>query len=120
MIGEEEATLLVGSGNLTQSGFMDNTELFDSVALKRGGPNKKVAEDIITFLSGLRGLWDGIGRERFDLLVLPWETGGQGAKSPGSLCPDRVRVALPRHLVPFATLTPASPPSRAGRGRLDY
>src|SRR5580700_626627 len=39
LIGEDEAALLVGSGNLTQSGFMTNLELFDAVRLTKDGPH---------------------------------------------------------------------------------
>jgi HKD family nuclease len=70
LIGEEQAALLVGSGNLTQSGFMDNAELFEAVTLKQGGPHRTVAEDVITFLSGLRRLWTGKDSEH----LLPVET----------------------------------------------
>jgi hypothetical protein len=64
MIGEDKAALLVGSGNLTQSGIMDNAELFDAVFLEKGGAHRQVAEDVIIFLSGLRGLWAGRDGER--------------------------------------------------------
>src|SRR5262249_9306494 len=57
MIGEEEVALLVGSGNVTQSGFVDNVELFDTVILRKGGRHRTVVGDIVVFLSGLRALW---------------------------------------------------------------
>jgi hypothetical protein len=63
MIRDEEAALLVGSGNLTQSGFMTNLELFDAVRLTRGGPHRTLAGDILRFLAGLGGLWSGTGRD---------------------------------------------------------
>jgi hypothetical protein len=50
MIGDDQVALLVGSGNLTQSGFMDNAELFDTVVLKKGGPHRRIVEDIVVFL----------------------------------------------------------------------
>jgi hypothetical protein len=59
MVGPEELALLIGSGNLTQSGFMTNVELFDAVRLPKDGPHKSVAQDIIQFLDGLVGLWGG-------------------------------------------------------------
>ena len=64
LIGEEQVVLLVGSGNLTQSGFMDNAELFDTVILEKGGNHRKVVEDIVVFLSGIRSLWTGEETER--------------------------------------------------------
>jgi hypothetical protein len=44
MIGEKEAALLVGSGNLTQSGFMTNLELFDAVLLDHRAIEKRLGE----------------------------------------------------------------------------
>ncbi len=64
MIGEGKAALLVGSGNLTQSGFMDNNELFDVVELTEGGPSQTVAKDIASFLAGLRSFWPGVSARR--------------------------------------------------------
>lgn len=64
MIGDGEAALLVGSGNLTQSGFMDNCELFDVVELEVDGPHKAVATDLIAFLNGMRSLWSGVESRR--------------------------------------------------------
>jgi len=56
-IGDDEAALLVGSGNLTQSGFLTNAELFDGLhfgsdrALPTG-----FAANIQSFLSGIANL----------------------------------------------------------------
>jgi hypothetical protein len=61
MIGEDAAALLVGSGNLTQSGFRTNLELFDAVQLTQDGPYRILAGDILHFLDGLIGLWAGTG-----------------------------------------------------------
>jgi hypothetical protein len=93
MVGEDEAALFVGSGNLTQSGFMTNLEIFDAVLLSKGGPHRTLAGDILRFLDGLRGLWAGTGRE--DLLVLDTLaemrealerlSGGMSAEEPGSV-----------------------------------
>lgn len=57
MINEERVALMVGSGNLTQSGFMGNVELFDVIQIRKNekGP-KGVLGGIIKFLNGLRGL----------------------------------------------------------------
>ena len=64
MVGPGEAALLVGSGNLTQSGFMANAELFDVVHLKAGGPHRAVALSLCEFLMGLIGLWGGASPRR--------------------------------------------------------
>jgi len=57
MIGQNEAALLVGSGNLTQSGFIDNAELFDAVHFTKDGIRNSAAEDVVGFLQNLRGMW---------------------------------------------------------------
>jgi hypothetical protein len=63
MIGEDEAALLVGSGNLTQSGFIDNLELFDALHFSKDGPGSLAARDVVGFLQGLGGMWsDGSHR----------------------------------------------------------
>jgi len=36
LLGKERLALLVGSGNLTQSGFIDNVELFEAIELEGG------------------------------------------------------------------------------------
>jgi hypothetical protein len=41
MLGDEQVALLVGSGNLTQSGFMENVELFDSVVIRKAAPTER-------------------------------------------------------------------------------
>ncbi len=64
MVGTEEAALLSGSGNLTQSGFLDNTELFDVVHLRAGGPCKGVALSVAGFLDGLARLWPTAGADQ--------------------------------------------------------
>jgi len=58
VIGESEASLLVGSGNLTQSGFMTNAELFDSLHFTADQrPTQEQAASIIAFLAGLASMW---------------------------------------------------------------
>lgn len=37
-IGEKQAVLLVGSGNLTQAGFMHNAEFFDAISFNEESP----------------------------------------------------------------------------------
>ncbi|MDZ4081616.1 MAG: hypothetical protein U1E10_01650 [Bdellovibrionales bacterium] len=58
LIEERRALLLVGSGNLTQAGFMENLELFEAIEM---GPeikcSAKLREDVQEFLKGLRSLW---------------------------------------------------------------
>jgi len=43
-ISGEATALFVGSGNLTQSGFMTNPEIFDAVRLDKGGPHPIVGQ----------------------------------------------------------------------------
>jgi hypothetical protein len=68
MVNPNEVALLVGSGNLTQSGFMTNAELFDGVLLSTNGKNPTLLTDILRFLDGLRSLWES--NEHGELLVL--------------------------------------------------
>jgi len=56
-INDEKVSFLVGSGNLTQSGFMDNNELFDVVSFDRGAAEPALIKDLKDFLSGLKGLF---------------------------------------------------------------
>jgi len=57
MLDEERLSLLCGSGNLTQSGFIENLELFETVTLNRNGPGSALAGDILAFVEGLRSYW---------------------------------------------------------------
>ncbi|MEX2578840.1 MAG: hypothetical protein WD342_07260 [Verrucomicrobiales bacterium] len=57
MIDEEKLALLCGSGNLTQSGFIDNLELFETVTLEQNGKNARLAGSILEFVQGLRSYW---------------------------------------------------------------
>ena len=57
LIGESQLALLVGSGNLTQSGFMDNIELFEVLELEAGGPGREVVESARRFVGGLTAFW---------------------------------------------------------------
>lgn len=58
LIGEGEGVLLVGSGNLTQSGFMNNAELFEALHFTKENP---AADSMLTslrgFVQGLAGMW---------------------------------------------------------------
>ena len=64
MVGEGKLAVLVGSGNLTQSGFMDNAEAFDVMQFTVGGPNRAVVDDLAGFVHGLRSLWTGADAEK--------------------------------------------------------
>jgi hypothetical protein len=66
LVAPDEAALLVGSGNLTQSGFTQNAELFDAARLYADAPGRTLASDVIAFVEGLRSLWRG---EREGLVV---------------------------------------------------
>lgn len=55
MVGKDKAALLVGSGNLTQSGFMDNVELFDVVLFDEDTP-RSLPGEVVVFLDGLQEL----------------------------------------------------------------
>jgi len=58
LVSEDEAVLLVGSGNLTQAGFITNAELFDVILLSRKELNSRaIVADIQSFLKGLIGMW---------------------------------------------------------------
>lgn len=54
MANQKHVSLLVGSGNLTQSGFMDNNELFDVVTFEKATIEPLFFEDICSFICGLR------------------------------------------------------------------
>lgn len=68
MLAEGRMAALVGSGNLTQSGFMDNLELFEVLELEAGGDGAELAQDVARFVAGLRSLW-GNGPEGRLLVV---------------------------------------------------
>lgn len=55
---DEKIALLVGSGNLTQSGFINNVELFWTTQFDRHQVAGAISEDIRDFLSGLKSLVD--------------------------------------------------------------
>ena len=58
IVGEGEAALLVGSGNLTQAGFMTNAELFDLIHLTaREAPPAELLASIRSFIKGLAAMW---------------------------------------------------------------
>lgn len=58
ILGEAEAALIVGSGNLTQAGFMTNAELFDVVHVRdQQLATPALIASLRSFLKGLADLW---------------------------------------------------------------
>lgn len=58
IIGDGEAVVLVGSGNLTQAGFMTNTEFFDALHFTDESPaTPRLIENIRSFVRGLARMW---------------------------------------------------------------
>ena len=58
VVGETEAVLLTGSGNLTQAGFMTNAELFDALHFTADNPpSVELLADVRSFVTGLAGMW---------------------------------------------------------------
>jgi hypothetical protein len=68
MVNDQQLAILVGSGNLTRSGFIDNLELFESLHFKAGGPGRRFGEAVKRFVAGMRGLWRNI--DSSSLLVI--------------------------------------------------
>lgn len=58
IVGEGEAVLLCGSGNLTQAGFMTNAEYFDAVHISaKEPPPRHLVESLKSFVRGLASMW---------------------------------------------------------------
>ena len=58
VIGEAEAVILAGSGNLTQAGFMTNAEFFDAIHISEETPaTPQLLESIRRFVGGLSQMW---------------------------------------------------------------
>lgn len=58
IVGAQEAVLLCGSGNLTQSGFMTNAEYFDAFYFTVDSPpHSRFLEELDSFIKGLRSMW---------------------------------------------------------------
>lgn len=71
MATDDRVAVLCGSGNMTQSGFMDNVELFDSFELLKDGSEQQLAGELLTFVQGLLEMWDvNIRSERPGLKVI--------------------------------------------------
>lgn len=63
LVGDDEAAILVGSGNLTQTGFATNLELFDAVKFDKGQADPALINDVTEFLDGLGQLWKNETRQ---------------------------------------------------------
>lgn len=71
VVDEQQLFLLVGSGNLTQSGFMQNVELFEVLHYSHEAPiPNPVLQELIIFLDGLRGLWPAPDHEHLYALTM--------------------------------------------------
>ena len=58
VVGEGEAVLLCGSGNLTQAGFMNNAEYFDAVHFTAKEPQPRhLIQSLKSFVKGLATMW---------------------------------------------------------------
>lgn len=57
MADDEQVAVLCGSGNLTQSGFIENVEMFDAFEVTRGGNDKELCGEVIEFVEGLLAMW---------------------------------------------------------------
>lgn len=57
-VSDEKIGLLVGSGNLTQAGFIENAEYFDCLIFDKDHPAPKhLFDSICSFVGGLTQLW---------------------------------------------------------------
>lgn len=117
LIGESEAALLVGSGNLTQSGFMTNVELFDSLTFsKESPPTREQFTEIRTFLSGLIGMWAEEDRGKLlcvDMLAEMRREFGSFSQANGPAAPK-----APRFVHSFAGTIVDQLPERTGASKL--
>lgn len=57
LIGGERAVLLVGSGNLTQAGMVDNLEAFEAVELTGANAAPGVAAEVLEFVRDVENRW---------------------------------------------------------------
>src|SRR5271165_2152721 len=89
IIGGEESVLLAGSGNLTQTGFVNNAELFDALRISAETPvSPQLLDSTRTFVGGLAQMWpnedskhllctETLGRIGEALSMLPTSTAPQ-------------------------------------------
>ena len=60
IVGDSETVILVGSGNLTQAGFMTNAEYFDAVHIPHESPVPAAfLESVRSFVRNLANMWQG-------------------------------------------------------------
>lgn len=60
VVGDTKTVILVGSGNLTQAGFMTNAEYFDSVHIPHDSPVPAVfLGSVRSFVGNLAKMWQG-------------------------------------------------------------
>jgi hypothetical protein len=60
VIGDTKSVILVGSGNLTQAGFMTNAEYFDAVHIPHDSPvPAQFVESVRSFVGNLAKMWQG-------------------------------------------------------------
>ena len=58
VVGDAEAVMLCGSGNLTQAGFMTNAEYFDAIHFSAQNPQPRhLLESVQSFVAGLISMW---------------------------------------------------------------
>lgn len=57
MADNDRAAVLCGSGNLTQSGFINNVELFETFEVTRDGNDRELCDELVDFVKGLLGMW---------------------------------------------------------------
>jgi hypothetical protein len=60
VVGDTKTVILVGSGNLTQAGFMTNAEYFDAVHIPHDSPVPAIfLESVRSFVGNLANMWQG-------------------------------------------------------------
>ncbi|HKP46459.1 MAG TPA: hypothetical protein VJT50_07655 [Pyrinomonadaceae bacterium] len=60
VVGDTKTVILVGSGNLTQAGFMTNAEYFDAVHIPHDSPvPTEFVESVRSFVRNLAKMWQG-------------------------------------------------------------
>jgi len=65
VVSDDEMAILVGSGNLTQSGFVGNAEVFDAFRFTlEEPPGRALLDDLTAFIAGLGSLWSPEDRDR--------------------------------------------------------
>lgn len=57
MADNDRVAVLCGSGNLTQSGFINNVELFETFEVTHDGNDRELCGELSNFVKGLLGMW---------------------------------------------------------------